>query len=110
MLSDVNLQSNVLIDDNGHALISDIGIYTVVSELQQDLANPDIAESFRWAAPEVLKPPGQVVSRETDVYAYGMTVLEVTCTCICYLCREPDCSYRFTQARNPIQARGVIEK
>lgn len=99
----------MLIDDNGHALISDIGIYTVVSVLQQDLADPDIAESFRWAAPEALKPPG-LVSRETDVYAYGMTVLEVTYTCICYPFREPDYCCRFTQARNPIQARVVVGK
>lgn len=77
------LQSNVLIDDDGHALISDIGIYTVVS--QSDFTTANIAGSCRWTAPEVLDPPEEdeektlsaVLTRKTDVYAFGMTVLEV---------------------------------
>lgn len=77
------LQSNVLIDDDGHALISDIGIYTVVS--QSDFTTANIAGPCRWTAPEVLDPPEEdeektlsaVLTRKTDVYAFGMTVLEV---------------------------------
>lgn len=77
------LQSNVLIDDDGHALISDIGIYTVVS--QSDFTTANIAGSCRWTPPEVLDPPEEdeekplsaVLTRKTDVYAFGMTVLEV---------------------------------
>jgi len=75
--------SNVLIEDDGRALISDIGIYTVVS--QSDFTTANIAGSCRWTAPEVLDPPeedeekplGAVLTRETDVYAYAMTVLEI---------------------------------
>lgn len=76
-------KSNVLIEDDGRALISDIGIYTVVSQLEFTAAN--IAGSCRWTAPEVLdlpeedveKPISSVLTTETDVYAFGMTVLEV---------------------------------
>lgn len=83
VIAHVYSQSNVLIEDDGRALISDIGIYTVVS--QSDFTTANIAGSCRWTAPEVLDPPEEdeekplsaVLTRETDVYAYGMTVLEV---------------------------------
>ena len=64
-------------------MVSDIGIYTVVS--QSDFTTANIAGSCRWTAPEVLSPPeedeekplSEVLTKETDVYAYSMTSLEV---------------------------------
>lgn len=52
---------------------------------QSDFTTANIAGSCRWTAPEVLDPPEEdeekplsaVLTRETDVYAFGMTVLEV---------------------------------
>lgn len=89
----------MLIDDYGRALISDIGIYIIVCEPQYGFSTANIAGASRWTAPEVLDPQGLeecaatslpvsgLVTRESDVYAYGMTVLEVRGTniCICSL-------------------------
>lgn len=83
LTSNIYWKSNILIGDDGHALISDIGIDIVIS--QCGFTDVNTLGSCRWAAPEVLRPPeadegkslGALVSRKTDVYAFGMTVLEV---------------------------------
>lgn len=69
-----------MIGDDGHALISSTGI-------QHDFAaaHGAVSRSCRWTAPEVLHPPEQeeekplsaLMTPEADVYAFGMTVLEV---------------------------------
>lgn len=54
-----------------------------MTELDSTVA--DISNSCRWTAPEILQPPEEdeeeslsaIRTRATDVYAFGMTVLEV---------------------------------
>ena len=37
-----------------------------------------VSESYRWFAPELCSVPG-VISTYSDVFAFGMTVVEVSC-------------------------------
>lgn len=82
--------TNVLISDNGHALLSDFALSTVVNVHP----SPDARDtrSLRFTAPELLGlaySPSRRPSKtfETDIYAFGMLVLEVRAI----LCRARSC-------------------
>jgi len=69
-------QPNVLVDNFGHACITDFGL-TMVTR------NPDSAQSAscqhgytpRWAAPEVLNDG--TYSKEADIFSFAMVMIEV---------------------------------
>lgn len=78
-----NGQANVLIDEIGHARISDFGLLKIIS----DPANPSSwssctqGGSTRWMSPELIDPKrfGLMRSRPTtfsDCYALGMVIYE----------------------------------
>ncbi|CUA67089.1 Vegetative incompatibility protein HET-E-1 [Podospora anserina] [Rhizoctonia solani] len=68
---------NVLVSSDGIAKLADFGLSTVpeTSLGFSDTSNPQIG-STRWAAPELLLEEA-TKSKESDVYALGMTILEV---------------------------------
>lgn len=61
---------NVLINDGGTAMLSDLGMYADI----QDLWPPP---SMGYLAPEILVGEDQIYSPASDVYALGGLVLEV---------------------------------
>ncbi|KAG8705365.1 hypothetical protein FRC08_001704 [Ceratobasidium sp. 394] len=67
---------NVLVSDAGEPLITDFG-NAILQErtLQFTSSTTGTHLSTRWAAPELLK--GSVRSFEADIFALGMTILEV---------------------------------
>jgi len=69
------LQVNVLISDNGKALLTDFGYSAAVdSSFSMSMSNTGGTKgTLRWMAPEILD--GGDVSAEADVWAFGMTVL-----------------------------------
>ena len=70
-------QSNILIDDVEHARLADFGLITI-SETQNfstTISHGDQG-STRWMAPELFKQ-GVRRSWSSDIYAFGMTILEV---------------------------------
>ncbi|EJD49184.1 kinase-like protein, partial [Auricularia subglabra TFB-10046 SS5] len=78
--------SNVLVSDSGDALLGDFGLSTLVEKSELDpttLSSIRDMNTTRFAAPELLlgannpniKPRSK--TRESDVYAFGMLVLEV---------------------------------
>ena len=69
-------QPNVLIDDSGHARLTDFGFASVVRGMNSVLVTEVLGYSSRWAAPEVLKR-GDKNTCEADVFAFGMVVIEV---------------------------------
>ena len=78
------LKANILVDQNGHALLADFGFLTVVS----DSANPTASSSYtaggtiRWMSPELLFPDragleGNRPTKQSDCYALAMVIYEV---------------------------------
>ncbi|KAJ7819707.1 TKL/TKL-ccin protein kinase [Mycena olivaceomarginata] len=74
-----NIQaSNIVINGRGQPLIADFGLSRIVEDItgipfSQSREAPD---PYRWFAPEVCIGQG-VFFLSSDVYAYGMTVLEI---------------------------------
>jgi serine/threonine protein kinase len=70
--------SSVLISDAGRAVIADFGLSKALEKLADTMytASNGAGATFRWMAPE-LQSDGAVLERSADVYAWGMTALEV---------------------------------
>ncbi|EMD36920.1 hypothetical protein CERSUDRAFT_51513 [Gelatoporia subvermispora B] len=65
---------NVLVDDSGHACISDFGLSTVIkSATNKDQSKPAVG-TLRFMAPEAIKTGN--LTTATDVYAFGMLIYE----------------------------------
>ncbi|KAG8777306.1 hypothetical protein FRC12_000440 [Ceratobasidium sp. 428] len=68
-------QANILISSEGVAKISDFGCSVLKTSTLCFTTTSVLKLSIRWAAPEILDGP-VLRSREADVYALGMTLLE----------------------------------
>jgi len=68
-------QPNVLVDDSGHACITDFGQTKVTQSLDTMRTASRHGNTPRWSAPEVLdeQPP----SKESDTYSFAMVMIEV---------------------------------
>jgi len=76
LLSDaIVLQVNVLISDNGQALLTDFGFsHMVNSSFSMTVSSHGGGKgTLKWKSPELLQ--GGVVSAKADVWAFGMTAL-----------------------------------
>ena len=68
-------QPSIFVDDRGRACLADFGLSAITSDIKST-ARVHKYYSVRWAAPEILR--GNVgVSKETDIYSFGMVVIEV---------------------------------
>ncbi|KAF9643889.1 kinase-like protein [Thelephora ganbajun] len=68
--------SNILVDDSGHARISDFGLATITKDVgstQSTSYNHGLAP--RWTAPEVLNEG--TYSKAADVFSFAMLMIEV---------------------------------
>lgn len=74
----IKSQANILIDTNCTARLTDFGLLTI-SESQNfatSYTSQNEKGSLRWMSPELFES-GAKKARSSDVYAFGMTVLEV---------------------------------
>ena len=70
-------QSNVLVDVNGRARITDIGLAVVTQDLDSIRnASTEDGHSVRWIAPEMLNGQ-ESYSKETDVFSFAGVAIEV---------------------------------
>jgi WD40 repeat protein len=73
-------QLNVLIDGGGKAVLCDFGLSRIKADAtSRTVATSDqggLAGSRNWMAPELLL--GQSLKKECDIYAFGMTLYEVS--------------------------------
>ncbi|KAG6826217.1 hypothetical protein H0H92_000684 [Tricholoma furcatifolium] len=73
---------NILINDCGEPVLTDLGLEPL-PQLSGASALDEHFDSVRWSAPELVSPPDDVAEEydhstpETDVYSFGMTILEV---------------------------------
>ncbi|KZT20757.1 kinase-like protein [Neolentinus lepideus HHB14362 ss-1] len=70
--------TNVVIDAMGNPLLADFGVSKIVEDITgvPFTQSRGVSESYRWFAPELCIGAG-IMSLQADVYAYGMTVLEL---------------------------------
>jgi serine/threonine protein kinase len=76
-------QANILFDSAGIPRIADFGISSITLDpFSSNASSPFHGYSLRWAAPEILEAQDDQSRRPTkmsDVYAFGMVVVEVRC-------------------------------
>ncbi|KAJ7144160.1 kinase-like domain-containing protein [Mycena epipterygia] len=75
-----SLQSNILVDDAGHACLTDFGLTVLSGATATKPSNG--AGSVRWMAPETLNPSACglqsfVRTPASDIYAFGCVYLEL---------------------------------
>ena len=70
-------QPNILVDRGGRALLADFGLASIVYGMNSVHATKSQGYTVRWAAPEILKRADKI-TREADIFAFGMVVIEVS--------------------------------
>ena len=74
------MQANVLIDKNGNPRIVDFGLAVIARDTNSlDSTSDERGLTARYSSPEILMETGRH-SREADVFAFGMVMIEVRVT------------------------------
>jgi hypothetical protein len=67
------LQHNILIDDDGVPVLSDIGLDKLDHPPEWNIST---TANIRWTAPELMEEDG-TTTKQSDVYSFAMTAFEV---------------------------------
>ena len=93
-------QLNVLIDDAGKAVLCDFGLTRIKADATSRtvrLGGVSIIGSRNWMAPELLL--GGLLKKPCDIYAFGMTLFEVSLHLIIPQLLKPEPKMRFLQMK-----------
>jgi len=88
LTGDVDTQANILINSECRACLADFGLAAIIEETSsvEGPSSQKAGGTIRWMAPEILDPERfgyikrarrKLPSKSTDIYALGMTILEV---------------------------------
>jgi len=72
--------ANILVAASGGACISDFGMAKIIEDVTKTPASTTLASGggTRWVAPEIIDgSEGSAPSKQSDVYSFGMAVLEL---------------------------------
>ena len=94
------IKANILVDSRGSARLADFGLAIIVDEstVGSTTGGRELRGTTRWMAPEMLLPEEygffkdrqrRLPSTSTDIYALGMTILEVRVFTVQLLNVEP---------------------
>ena len=83
-----DVQANILINSERRACLADFGLAAIIEDTTSDdgHSSDETGGIVRWMAPEILNPERygyvkrarrNLPSKGTDIYALGMTILEV---------------------------------
>ncbi|KAG2142791.1 kinase-like domain-containing protein [Suillus bovinus] len=75
---------NVLMDENGNALLADFGLSRLLTDHETSFFASNRPGAIRWAAPEIIIPlnaerPNEVVdpNQASDIYSFGCIMMQV---------------------------------
>jgi serine/threonine protein kinase len=90
----------VLIDDSGKAVLCDFGLTRIRADVTSRTSKVDggIIGSRNWMAPELLL--GGSLKKPSDIYAFGMTIYEVSFICLTSHSLVPDKYFADFRKRN----------
>ncbi|KAG7376470.1 Leucine-rich repeat serine/threonine-protein kinase 2 [Phytophthora pseudosyringae] len=97
---------NILVADDGKAKLTDFGLSTIrryVDSEQEQNTNTSVVGAQRWKAPECLA--GALPSFESDVYSFGMCILQAISGEFPWGPRMPDAAVRFHVRRGVLPPR-----
>ncbi|KAG2142772.1 kinase-like domain-containing protein [Suillus bovinus] len=78
---------NVLIDENGNALLADFGLSRLLADHETSFFASNRSGAIRWAAPEIIpldtEKPNEVVepNKASDIYSFGCIMMQVLSGC-----------------------------
>ena len=86
--NDIDTQANILINSERRACLADFGLAAIIEDASSGdgPSGHKTGGTTRWMAPEILDPDRfgytkrsrrRLPSKSTDIYALGMTILEV---------------------------------
>ncbi|EIN07639.1 kinase-like protein [Punctularia strigosozonata HHB-11173 SS5] len=70
--------SNILVSDKGEACVCDFGMSKIIEEVTETIASATLTTSgsARWLAPELIEGTAPSPTYQSDIYSFGMTMLE----------------------------------
>jgi serine/threonine protein kinase len=81
----IKFQSNVLINENGKAVLADFGLSRLLADHETSFFASHNSGAVRWAAPEIIpldinKPDEDVdkPNKTSDIYSFGCIMMQVT--------------------------------
>ena len=88
VVGDIDMQANILINSERRACLADFGLAAIIEDTTSGdgPSGNKTGGTTRWMAPEILDPDRfgytkrsrkRLPSKSTDIYALGMTILEV---------------------------------
>jgi len=89
-------QQNIYIDDAGHARIAGLDLITATSDLESTLSSAEVP-AIGLAAPEVLGGDTST-TKESDIFSFGMVMIEVYFRAIIVIGHIIHCYKAFTGA------------